>query len=190
MERYLRYGLPLFAVWIIASRTLSLIYTVLKHYPDLIMNFKYYVGISTIVGFLAIVAGIVIIVELRGRTWDIKRIAMSFLGLTLILVGGYGVLFSLVFNVFIPRMSLAVDSQTAAGWVLNVLRAFHCITALLIIVSLQEEGSVAKLGLFLYSLVTITGIGFQLFGMEDSTTITVALAPLGIAAAILILKRR
>jgi hypothetical protein len=190
VDRYLKYGLPLFAIWIIASRTLSLIYTVFKQYPDLIMNFKYYVGISTIVGLLAIVAGIVIIVELGGRTWDIKRIAMAFLGLTLILVGVYGVLFSLVFNLIIPWVSPGTDSQTIVEWTLNVLRVFHCISALLIIVSLQEEGSVAKMGLFLYSLVTIAGIGFQFFGMEGNTTVGAALAPLGIAAAILILKRR
>jgi len=190
MDRYLRYGLPLFAVWIIATRIISLIYLVFKGYPNLVMYVYYYIGLSIIAGLLAVVAGIVILVEISGKGWDMKRIAMMFLGLTLILVGAYNMLFHAFFNILIPGMSLSAGSQTVVGWILNVFRGLHGIAALLILVSLQEEGSVAKIGLFLYGIVTIAGIAFHYFGMEGNPGIGLILALLGVLAGLLILKRR
>jgi hypothetical protein len=192
MERYLRYGLVLFPVWIIASSVTFLIILVLSSYPDFLLDYVpagVLLAITVPIGLLAVVAGIVITVELKGTAWDIKRIAMTFLGITLIIVGAFYALINSVINIVLPALSVAADGQTVVGWVSTAVRVFHGIAALLIIVSLQEEGAVARTGLFLYSVVAAARILFQFFGMGGNLGIGVSLTLLAIVAAILILKR-
>jgi len=187
MDGYLKYGLPLFGAWIIVSRAMSLIYILFRQYPDLGAYIYLFIGVSILVGLLAVVAGAVIIVELRDRKWDITRVAMTFLGIVLIALGVYNVLTHVVFNMLAP--SLATDNQAVVGWIHNAFRGLTGVAALLIIISLQDEQSVARMGLFLYSIVTIAGIVLHYLGMESNPGIGFILALIGIGAGVLIIKR-
>jgi hypothetical protein len=193
MDKYLRYGLVLLAFSIIVSKLVSLVFLFLRNYPELATSVGYVSALGSFArisaGLIAGLAGIVIIVE-GGRTeWDIRKVAMTFLGFTLILVGAYSVLFFPVLNRLLAGVPGAADGYTIAVWVRNVFSALAVIAAVLILVSLQEEGAVARMGFFLYSIVTIAGVGFQFFGMEGNLGIGLALALLGIVAAVFLLKR-
>lgn len=189
MEKYLRYGLVLFAVWIIATKLMSFFFVLLKESSSLDAFLFFYTGLSIITGLLAVVAAIVIFAELRGEGWDMKKVAITSLGLTLMIFGVYYITSYFLINFLMLGMSGA-ESKTISSWIFYVLGAVSGVTALLIIISLQEEGSVAKTGLFLYSVVTIAGIVFQFFGMEGNTAGVIALDVLGIVSAVLILMRR
>jgi hypothetical protein len=188
MNNYPKYGLILFAVWIIAGRIMSIVYMALGRYPDLISHMSIFIPVSVAAGLAAGVAGVVINAEMRGANWDIRRVAMAFLGITLILIGGYNALFNALFNSLNPGFSVTADSRAIALWTLNGIRVLHAIAAVLILVSLKEEGSVARIGLFLYGIVVIAGIAFQLFGMAGASGIRIVLDLLGIVAGVLILK--
>gem|GEM_PF-5513876 len=190
MDRYLRYGLILFATWIIASRLISLMFVLYKNYPDAVTGFGYWhtvlSGVSMIAGLLAGVTGVVLIVESARKDWDITRIAMSFLGFVLILSGAY----SVFINKIIAVLSVSMDNGTVFIWARNVFGTLHVICAVLIVVSLSEEGAVARKGLFVYSIVTITGVATKFFGMEGNPGAGTALALISIVAAVFIFMRQ
>lgn len=157
MKKYLKLGYLLLAIWLIVTGALELLG----------------IGHSIItlaLQILAIVTGIVILIELRGMSWP-ERLGMIFLAVWLILVG------------LMPFIGMGMPFASEITIVLAIL------AGVLLLVGMKGRKTAAKLGMVLLAIWLIASAVIPLIGLMIPGA-GVILAILAVIAGILLLIGR
>lgn len=157
MKKYLKLGYLLLAVWLIATGATQLLGI---GHPI----------ITLVLQILAVVTGIVILVELGSMNWP-ERLGMIFLAVWLILVG------------LMPFIGMGVPFASEITIVLALL------AGVLLLVGMKGRKTVAKLGMVLLAVWLIASAVIPLFGIMISGSVII-LGILAVISGILILIGR
>jgi hypothetical protein len=157
MKKYLRLGYLLLAIWLIATGATELLGI---GHPVITLALQ----------ILAVVTGIVILVELGRMNWP-ERLGMIFLAVWLILVG------------LMPFIGMGVPFASEITIVLAIL------AGVLLLVGMKGRRTAAKLGMVLLAIWLIASAAISLLGIMIPAS-GIILAILAVISGILILAGR
>jgi hypothetical protein len=157
MKKYLKLGYLLLAIWLIATGATQLLGI---GHPIITLALQ----------ILAVITGIVILVELGSMNW-LERLGMIFLAVWLILVG------------LMPFIGMGVPFASEITIVLALL------AGVLLLVGMKGRKTAAKLGIVLLAVWLVASAAISLFGIIIPASVII-LGVLAVISGILILVGR